>query len=198
MTVSIHATSGWALVISLHQSTGLATQLRRQGRKGGGKPTAFPPSLCHFLPLSSCPSVSLTLTQTLLLWRLRFIIVPSRNLWLSLVLRPSVCSSPVRVRQVCLIFACVSPSLPVIFLHEDTPTQMISRHFLSQRGPRAASFPPSRDNLPSVICSHASQVSPLHCPWSFYFLPVFSLFFTLTVSLKNSAHIQLICISKYV
>ncbi len=41
MTVSKHATSGWAFVISLHQSKALPTQPRRQGR-GLGETDSFP------------------------------------------------------------------------------------------------------------------------------------------------------------
>lgn len=55
MTVSIHTTSGWALVISPHQSMALPTQPRRQR----GKVTAFPPSLCHSLPAHLCLSLKL-------------------------------------------------------------------------------------------------------------------------------------------
>lgn len=56
MTVSIHATSGWALVISLYQSVALPAQPKRQGRKGGGNwqlslPLSVTLSPSFFLPI---------------------------------------------------------------------------------------------------------------------------------------------------
>lgn len=64
MTVSIHATPGWALVISLHHSMALPTQPRRQGGKvGESRQLSLPRSvtLSPFLPAHLC----LSLIQTL-------------------------------------------------------------------------------------------------------------------------------------
>lgn len=117
ITVSIHATSGWVLVISLHQSTALPTQLRRQGGKAG-ETDSFPSlslslSPPFFLPIcvshshsdSNSPFVKAVFHHCALMQPVTFSLR-------SLVLRPSVCSSPVGVRQVSLIFVCVFPSLP--------------------------------------------------------------------------------------
>lgn len=171
MTVSIHATSGWALVISLYQSTALPTQLRRQGGRAE-ETDSFPSFSLSLSPpfFLFGPSVSLTLTQTLLLWRLYFIIVPSCNLWLSASIPLSSAPLCVSARSewdkwVSSLCVSVPPSLPPCHLsvcrhaHRDD-----QQTFPAPRGPQAASFPLSRNNLPSVICSYASQLSPPRCP----------------------------------
>lgn len=53
MTVSVHASSGWALVISLHHSTALPAQPQRQGERAG--------------ETDSFPSFSLSLSSPLFL-----------------------------------------------------------------------------------------------------------------------------------
>lgn len=62
MTVSIHASSGWALVISLHQSTALPTQPWRQG--GGNRQLSLLLSvtLSPSFPAHLCLSLSLKLS----------------------------------------------------------------------------------------------------------------------------------------
>lgn len=101
MTVSIHATPGWALVISLHQSMALPTQPRRQGGKAGeSRQLSLPRSvtLSPFLPAHLCLALSFKLSP---LWRLRFLIVPLHNLWLSASLHcsPPLCEFHPRWRE---------------------------------------------------------------------------------------------------
>lgn len=78
MTVSIHATSGWALLISPHQSTALPTQPRRQ-RGRAEESDSFPSPLCHSLPAHLCLSLSVKLFFCRTLFSLT---VPLHNLWL--------------------------------------------------------------------------------------------------------------------
>ena len=73
--------------------------------------------------------------------------------------------------QASLIFLFASPSLIVIRLAADTPTQMISRHFLPTVVLRLPIFPPSRDNLPSVICSLTTLNFTSSCSGTFILLP---------------------------
>lgn len=67
---------------------------------------------------------------------------------------PSVCFRALkRRRKVSLISLCVSVSLPVIYLHADTPTQMISRHFLPTEVFRLPVSPQAETICPqSFIC----------------------------------------------
>lgn len=99
--------------------------------------TAFPslplsPPTPHSLPAHLCLSLKLHFYWEAALPRPPCS-VPSRDLRLAASLDssppPFMSPSPVGDRQVSLIFLSASPS-PVVCLRADTPTQMISRHFL--------------------------------------------------------------------
>jgi len=97
MTVSIHSTSGWALVISLSQNMALPTVSRRQGGRAGRTDSfplpdfvthspSLPAHLCLSLKLCFCEGcVSSSCPYTTCDFQPR-----------STVLRRSVCFSPVR------------------------------------------------------------------------------------------------------
>lgn len=155
MTVSIHTTSGWALVISPRQSMALPAQPRRQR----GKVTAFPPSLCHSLPAHLCPSLRLFFCECCVSssWPRKTCDFQPRII----PLLPSARFIPIgegeRESQTSHIFPCVSPSVSSVCMQtrphtDDQQTPPV------QSGPRAASVPSSRHNLPTVICSHASLI----------------------------------------
>lgn len=140
--------------------------------------TAFPslPLPPSTPPLSSCPSVSLT--QTPLLFEG---CAPSSSAHRARA-RPTTCglvgffSAPLYVSQSrwrqtsesylpeCLALPCCLPARR----HAHTDDQQT---LPAQRGPLAASFPPSRDNLPSAVCSRATQIFPPGCLRSLCFIP---------------------------
>lgn len=115
MTVSLHPTSGWALVISLYQSVAMPAQPRRQGGREEGKLTASPPSLSFTfspsLPVHLCLSFSL-----------RFLfcegcvssVRPHTTCDFQLhsfVPHPSAVLSPIGWQQLTVVFLCISASL---------------------------------------------------------------------------------------
>lgn len=164
MTVSIHATSGWALVISLHQSMAQTTQPKRQGGRAG-ETDSFPslsmslsPPL--FLPIcvshSNSPFVKAVFHHCALTQPVTFS--------LALLFSAPLCVSAPPERKTSGSHLPVRLSLPPCHLsacrHAHTDDQQT---LPALRGPRPASFPPNRDNLPSVIFLYATQLSPLRC-----------------------------------
>lgn len=152
MTVSIHATSGWALAISPHQSMALPTQPRRQRGRAGENDSfpSLPLSLSSPLFLPICVSHSNSnssfvnaafphraLTQPVTFSLASFFSAPlcvsfpsERDKWVS-----SSCVCP-SLSSVCL-------SLPPCCLSACRHTHTDDQQTLpAQRGPRAASFPP--------------------------------------------------------
>lgn len=118
----------------------LPAQPRRQRRRGGGESDSFPlPPSVTPLPIATPPLPAHLCLSLKLHFYLKAALphpprtVPSRDLRLAASLDssppPFMSPSPIGDRQVSLIFLSASPS-PVVRLHADTPTQMISRHFL--------------------------------------------------------------------
>lgn len=142
MTVSIHSTSGWALVISLSQSMALPTVSRRQWGRAGRT--------------DSFPSLTLSLTPPLFL---PICVSHSNSAFVKAVFHHPALTQPVtfspaplfsaplcvsalseRERQVSLIFH--HPCLPPCPLPACSPAHTDDQRTLpAQRGPLAANLP---------------------------------------------------------
>lgn len=192
MTVSIHTTSGWALVIAPHQSMALPTRPRRQR----GKVTAFPPSLCHSPPAHLCLSLKLFVCKCCVSslcphatcdFQPRFI-----------PLRPSARFIPIGERDKWVSSSCVSlpPSLLVICLHADTPTQMISRRLLT-RVVLGLPVSPQVDTICPQSFARTLPKFPLQAILGLFRLfLIYSIFSIETLAPKK--YISVCCISKWI
>lgn len=142
--------------------------------EGRGEPDSFPslslslsPPL--FLPIcvshSNSPFVKAAFHHCALMQPVTFSLAP-------LFSAPLCVSAPSEV-ETSESHLPVRLSLPPCHLsaRRHAPTQMISRHFLPREVLGLPVSPQRRDNLPSVICSHATQRSPLLAVFS---LPLFS------------------------
>lgn len=154
MNVSIQATSGWALVISLYQSVALPAQLRRQaGRTGGGEDwqlsLPIPATLSPSLPAHLCPSFSHKFCFSEGCAPSLHTHTTCNFLPHCLVLRLSASFNLIKSRRAS--FVLLSVWFPVIFLHADTPTHMISRHFLPTEVLGLPVCPKLRQSAPSLL-----------------------------------------------
>lgn len=168
---------------------GTASTAEEAGKEGWGELTAFPPSICHplplFLPAHLCLSFSLKLSFCEGSVSSMCPHTTCNSQSRSLVLRPLVYFKPAEGRRVSFIFLCVSSSLSA-----DTPIQMISRHFLPREVLRLPVSPKPRQSA----FSHLLECQPT-LPFVVSFVLLFPYFFILTLAPKFS-HIQLICKSK--
>lgn len=191
MTVSIHATSGWALVISLRQSVALPTQPRRlEGR--AGETDSFPSLFLSlspplFLPIcvsrshSNSPFVKAAFHHGALAQPATFSLAP--------VLPAPLCVSSLVWGEggggASQSHLPVPLSRPVIYLHEDTPAQMISRHFLLRE---ALGLPVSPQA--ETICPQSFARMPANSPLlTALRLPLFSPFYILSLAPRHDPYI---------
>lgn len=131
--------------------------------------TAFPPFLCHFLPE---PSASLPRSHSSFVNAISSLCPRTTCDFHPSILLPRLSARSVPIREageshlpVCLSLPHCHPS---VSRHAHTDDQ----HTLSTHsGPSTANFPPSRDNLPLVICSLATLNFPSSCPGVFISLP---------------------------
>lgn len=140
---------------------------RRRGR--GGRVTAFPPFLCHPLP---GPSASLLRSHSSFVNAISSL-CPQTTCDFHpgfLLLRLSARSVPIGEAgeshlPVCLPLPHCHPS---VSRHAHTDDQQT---LPAHSGPPTANFPPSRDNLPSVICSLTTLNFTSSYPGASIFLP---------------------------
>lgn len=125
---------------------GTASTAQETGKKGGGELTAFPPSLCHplpsfFLPICVSHSHSNSAFATAR-YHQRALVQPVTFSLAPLFSAP-LCISNLLKGDGRVPSSCVRLFFSVVYLHADTPIQMISRHFPPREVLRLPVFPPS-------------------------------------------------------